>query len=205
MLKLRGVSKFYGRRPVFKNIGLELAESSITVLSGPNGAGKSTLLRLIAGLGRPTSGKMEIREGARTAYLGHATFMYPGLSALENLEFWAKLNRLAKAREASLEMLARMGLAAHAGQKVSSFSRGMAQRLNFGRALMLEPDLLLLDEPFTGMDQDSRKMARAEILKRKERGAAVIMVSHDLAEDGPISDRILNLAGGRLGEAGVPS
>ena len=153
MLHLEHLAKVYGDRIVLRDVNASFAAGSISLLAGNNGAGKSTLLRIVAGLARATSGTVRFADPAPvTAYLGHATFLYPGLSALENLAFWNGVHELRLSRHELLGLLDHVGLAAHAHERAGIFSRGMAQRLNLARVLMLQADLLLLDEPGTGLD-----------------------------------------------------
>lgn len=214
MLRLENLAKLYGLKVVFKGVSCRFTAGSISLLAGGNGAGKSTLLRIIAGLSRPSAGEV-VRDGTGAggapredgpslAYLGHATFVYPGLSALENLAFWARAHGLRPSRERLLALLDHVGLAAHAEERAGVFSRGMAQRLNLARVLLLEADLLLLDEPGTGLDVNSMALVRREMLAARERGACVIVVSHDLAGDSPLADRLLLLEGRRLAYDGPP-
>ena len=189
MLRLENLAKLYGLKVVFKGVSCRFTAGSITLLAGGNGAGKSTLLRIIAGLSRPSAGEVIFdgtgaggvarEDGPRLAYLGHATFVYPGLSALENLQFWARAHGLRPSRAELLALLEHVGLAAHAEERAGVFSRGMAQRLNLARVLLLDADLVLLDEPGTGLDVNSMALVRREMLAARERGACVIVVSHD--------------------------
>ena len=151
MLELDRVAKLYGAKVIFKDVSCAFASGSVSLLVGGNGAGKSTLMRIMAGLSRPSAGSVRLAEsgpraeGPRLGYLGHATFLYPGLTALENLAFWRTAHGLRLSGAGLSAMLERVGLAAHAHERAGIFSRGMAQRLNLARVLMLEPDLLLLD------------------------------------------------------------
>lgn len=214
MLRLENLAKLYGLKVVFKGVSCRFTAGSITLLAGGNGAGKSTLLRIIAGLSRPSAGEVIFdgtgaggvarEDGPRLAYLGHATFVYPGLSALENLQFWARAHGLRPSRAELLTLLEHVGLAAHAEERAGVFSRGMAQRLNLARVLLLDADLVLLDEPGTGLDVNSMALVRREMLAARERGACVIVVSHDLAGDSPLADRLLLLENRRLAYDGPP-
>ncbi len=201
MLHLEHLAKVYGDRVVLRDVNASFAAGSISLLAGNNGAGKSTLLRIVAGLARATSGTVRFEgQPPVTAYLGHATFLYPGLSALENLAFWNGVHELRLSRQELLALLEHVGLAAHAHERAGIFSRGMAQRLNLARVLMLRAELLLLDEPGTGLDAASLALLRQEIRNARQRGAAVIIVSHDLQGDAPLADRVLRLHKGRLAE-----
>lgn len=194
LLALRNVSKLYGERLILKKISCEVMPGEITLIIGSNGAGKSTLLRIMAGLSKPDSGSLERAPNLAVAYLGHATYLYPALSAYANLAFWAKAHKLNLNNEQLMLLLTKVQLQDFARETVRNFSRGMAQRLNFARALMLNPALFLLDEPFTGMDAQSQTLMRAELKQRQKDGACIILVSHSLAQDQPIADNILALA-----------
>lgn len=182
LLELTKVSKINGSRLLFRNLDLCLRAGESSLLTGSNGAGKSTLLKIIAGLAHPTTGSVKRKEGLRLSYLGHATFLYPGLTAIENLSFWQKAawpDLELKLEEA----LDGVGLLPYAHEYAGNFSRGMAQRLNFARALLASPELLLLDEPFTGIDEHSRQMIVKELRRRQNDGAGILMVTHDPGAD----------------------
>jgi heme exporter protein A len=202
LLELHNVVKSFGGRAVLKGVALALARGTVTLLLGENGAGKSTLIKLAAGLLRPTAGSRVCRatEG-RTAYLGHAGFVYPGLTALENLAFWRDASGLGGDEGTLMDALGRVGLERHAHERAGIFSRGMAQRLSLARTLLFDPELLLLDEPGTGLDARAGAMLRREIARTRERGAAVLWISHDAATDAPLADRVFVLSGGRLNAA----
>lgn len=202
LLSVKAVSHFYGSRLVFKGVSLDAPRASVTLLAGANGAGKSTLLKIMAGLISPTSGTVEYGKGEedpRIGYLGHQTFIYPEMTASENLLFWASLHNQHVDVSAALE---RVELAAFAEEKAGGFSRGMAQRLNLARVFMLQPDMLLLDEPGTGLDTRSTAILHREIAAMRERGAAVIWITHSLEADLTRADRVALLEGKRLAFTG---
>jgi len=160
-------------------------------------------MRLMAGLLRPSAGRCECHAAeGRVAYLGHATFVYPGLTALENLVFWKEAQGLRLTEAELMALLERVGLESYAHERAGIFSRGMAQRLNLARALLTEAELLLLDEPGTGLDSRAAIMLRKEIVRAKQRGAGVVWISHDVASDAPLADRVVLLEQGRLREGG---
>jgi len=203
LLELRGIAKFYGHRCIFKSVCLAVERGTVQLLTGANGAGKSTLMRLMAGLQRPSAGSCACHAAeGRVAYLGHATFLYPGLTALENLAFWRKAQGLHLTETELTALLERVGLERHAHERAGIFSRGMAQRLNLARALLVSPELLLLDEPGTGLDSRAAVMLREEIVQARQRGAGIVWISHDVAADAPLADRVLTLEQGRLNEGG---
>lgn len=200
LLKLDNVAKFYGSRLIFKGISLELARGCTILLVGPNGAGKSTLLKIMAGLLRPAAGKVEygLKDNEQIGYLGHQTFIYPALSAVENLMFWNRLYSLGKSAAEIKTLLERVELAQFAEERAGAFSRGMAQRLNLARILLISPTLLLLDEPSTGLDTRSRALLDKEIQAAGANGAGIVWISHSLEEDLPKADSVAILADSRL-------
>lgn len=198
LLQLHGVSHYYGPRPVFRDINLDIAPAEALLIIGPNGAGKSTLLQIMAGLLLPASGAIHCSlEQGEIGYLGHGTFIYPFLSAFENLTFWGRLYGLDHSRQSVLALLDRVGLKAAALERAGTFSRGMAQRLSLARVLLVSPRLLLLDEPATGLDASSRRLLNQEILMAKDHGAGIVWVSHDGIRDRELADRVLVLQGKR--------
>ncbi|CAK7023274.1 MAG: Linearmycin resistance ATP-binding protein LnrL [Desulfovibrio sp.] len=194
MLRLFGIGKTHGGRTVLHDLSLHVAPGTFTLVTGPNGAGKSTLLHIMAGLSRPDSGRVERNvPPGKTGFLGHETFLYPNLTALENLAFWCSLHGARKKETALLDALDAMHLAPFADDMAGGFSRGMAQRLSLARLLLLGPSLVLLDEPLTGLDVDSATLVRAKLLRLQENGAALVWVSHDPEHDGRAADMIVHL------------
>lgn len=196
LVSLAKVGKTYGERVVFKDVNCDFLPGRFYLVLGANGCGKTTLLKIIAGLTRPSEGEAKIRAGAKIGRLGHATSLYPALAARENLLFWTKLyGRDAARADEALELV---GLAARGDDPARSLSRGMAQRLNFARLLVQEPDVWLLDEPFTGLDEKSRELMRGELIKIKNNGACVALVSHNPETDLPLADCLLTIDKRRL-------
>lgn len=178
-----GIGKSFGGRVVFGGVSLTAPGGSLSLLAGKNGAGKSTLLRIIARLEQPDCGRVEIGAGLRIGYIGHGTFIYSALTALENLAFHARLAQIRATPAQLMDYLDKVELRAFAREKAGTFSRGMAQRLSLARIMLADPDILLLDEPFTGLDAAYRKILTAELVERREKGAAILMVSHMLEDD----------------------
>lgn len=206
VLSVKRAAKFYGQKLVFKEVSCEVGAGQIMLVAGPNGAGKSTLMRIMAGLSQPSAGDVELHlEPEEVAYLGHATFIYPGLSALANLKFWATMYGLSPSRDELMELLKRVGLERAAEEKASSFSRGMAQRLNLARIYLVEPKLIFLDEPGTGLDPRSLATLRKEIVAFRDRGTSVVWISHHVAEDTALADTVLALGGRKLDYFGPAS
>jgi heme exporter protein A len=195
LVRLTAVSKFFGERLVLKNLSLQARAGEIMLVAGRNGAGKSTLLKLMAGLIRPDEGEVsQLAPPGTAAYLGHKTFIYGKLSALDNLLFWARLHGLADAKTMAEAMLARFELADNALDPAGTFSRGMMQRLSLARVFLLSPRLLYLDEPDTGLDTASKAGLRRAVSEAKAEGLGVVWVSHDPASDLALADTAVLLA-----------
>jgi ABC-type multidrug transport system ATPase subunit len=204
------VSRTFGRRRALWRISFRAERGAILGLLGPNGAGKSTMLAMLATLLRPTTGA--IRYGAadvaspgaalraRIGILGHDLFLYPELTARENLAFFAGLYHHPSPGEAALRALERAGLADRADDPVSSFSRGMRQRVALERALIHEPRLALLDEPFTGLDDASAAALVARLGALRDSGAIVVLATHDLDLAEGLLDHAVFLRDGRMVE-----
>jgi heme ABC exporter ATP-binding subunit CcmA len=202
------VSRHFGRRRALSRISFRTGRGAILGLLGPNGAGKSTMLVLLATLMRPSEGR--IRYGDHDAQiagaalrgaigiLGHDLFLYPELTARENLAFFAGLYGAADARAAAAAALERAGLADRADDPVASFSRGMRQRVALERALIHRPRLVLLDEPFTGLDDASAAALVARLRGLREEGAIVVLATHDLDLAEGLLDSALFLREGRM-------
>jgi heme exporter protein A len=205
------VSRHFGRRRALSRISFQTRKGSILGLLGPNGAGKSTMLAVLATLLRPSSGA--VRYGTHTTavsgaslrsrigILGHDLFLYPELTARENLAFFAGLYGAADPQKAAAEALQRSGLADRADDPVASFSRGMRQRVALERALIHGPRLVLLDEPFTGLDDASTAALVARLQGLRESDAIVVLATHDLDLAEGLLDTALFLRDGRLAEA----
>lgn len=205
LLELQSVARMYGTRCIFKDVSLDVSAGSLCLLVGANGAGKPTLMHIMAGLARPSAGKVVHHvQAAEMAYLGHATFIYPALTAQENLRFWGAMYGVDVSDAALDGVLDRVELTRHAHERAAVFSRGMAQRLNVARVLLLQPRLLLLDEPATGLDTASGQILRREIRQARDQGAGIVWISHDLQTDAPLADRVLALHERRLAYDGEP-
>jgi len=206
LARLNAVSKFYGERLVLRKIDLEARAAEVLLVAGKNGAGKSTLLKIMAGLIRPDEGEAQrLTPPGSAAYLGHKTFLYGKLSALDNLLFWARLHGLSDAKNKALAQLERLGLAGQALDPAGTFSRGMMQRLSLARVFLLAPRILYLDEPDTGLDLASKAVLRRAVLEARDQGLAVVWVSHDPAGDLVHADRAALLADRGLAYLGPAS
>jgi heme exporter protein A len=205
VLRVRGLEKRFGPLVALHALDLELAAGGVLAVLGPNGAGKSTLLRLLAGLARPSAGTIDVaaqaggrRERRRgVGLVGHATFLTPALTTRENLILAARLHGLAGAPELAARALADEELEAVSERRAGALSRGLAQRAAIARALLHDPKLVLLDEPWTGLDARSAARLSARLLAEKRAGRALVVATHDLDRVAGLADRALVLARGR--------
>ncbi len=200
------LTKHFGAVRALRGVCFEITQGSVVAIVGPNGAGKSTLLRLLAGLARPSQGQIRIadtdaqerRARARVGYIGHSTLLYPELSARENLRFTAKLYALSDIDARVERLLEEHGLADVGDQPVAGFSRGMAQRIAIARGLIHDPALVLLDEPFTGLDRRAAKKLLTDLQAVRRGGRTVVVVTHDLAHCLDLANQIFILVRGRI-------
>ncbi len=194
MIRARGLEKRYGRKRVLRGVDLDLPTGGFLVVTGPNGSGKTTLLRLCAGLALPSGGTLEIvPERARVGFLGHEGLLYRDLTALENLDLYGRLYRVLERRERIGMLLGRFGLWDARNERVSAFSRGMAQRLALCRAFLHDPDLLVLDEPFTALDDEGAALLDRELASLAgER--TFLVATHDPHRLAPLTSGRLALA-----------
>ena len=191
MIAARGLSKRYGFKRVLEGLTFDLERGGFLVVTGPNGAGKTTLLRMCAGLAIPSSGTLEVEpDRSAIGFLGHEPLVYRELTALENLDLYGRLYRVPERRERIGMLLERFGLWEARRERASALSRGQLQRLALCRALLHKPELLILDEPFSGLDADG-----AELLDRELAGMrgqrTLLVATHD-------PERVALLASGRL-------
>ena len=176
MIRARGLAMRYGSKRIFDGLELDVERGGFVIVTGPNGAGKTTLLRLVAGLVLPTAGEITVDASrAQLGFLAHEALVYRELTALENLDMYGRLYRVAERRERVGMLLERFDLWDARNERTSSFSRGMLQRLALCRVLLHEPELMLLDEPFAGLDTEGSKLLDRELAAR--RGSATFLVA----------------------------
>jgi heme exporter protein A len=187
VIRARNLWKRYGGRPVIRDLSFDLSAGGFLGVTGPNGSGKTTLLRLCAGLAAPTAGEIDVDlDRARLGFLGHEPLVYRELSALENLDLYGRLYWVTERRERIGMLLERFDLWEARHERVAAFSRGMVQRLALCRTLLHEPELLVLDEPFTALDADGAILVEREL--RERRGSATLLVAtHDPARLQPLA------------------
>lgn len=175
----RNVFKIFNNRPILKNINCDFYPASINLVIGPNGCGKSTFLKLLAGLLKPDNGKITHYCSDVPAYLGHETGAYKNLTALENITFWSRAGKYPMEQNGLEKILADTGLQKHMNTPVRVFSRGMLQKLQIARLLLQKASLILLDEPLTGLDHDSRDYFIKILGDFRQNGACIILVTHE--------------------------
>ena len=194
MIEGDGVEKRYGRKRALQAVTFSVPEDGFLLVTGPNGSGKTTLLRLLVGLAAPTKGTWTVDSERRSlGFVGHEPLLYAELTALENLELFGRLYRVPERRERSGMLLERFGLWAARAERVSTFSRGMTQRLALCRALLHDPSLLVLDEPFTALDEQGAALPARE--QEARTGTRTIVLStHDPDRVAPLATHRLALA-----------
>ena len=179
MIHVRRLEKRYGRRRVLSDVSFDLDEGAFLVVSGANGSGKTTLLRVLAGLVAPTRGEVEVGiDRSRIGVLAHESLLYRELTALENLDLYGRLYRVPELRERIGMLLERFGLWDARNERVGTYSRGMTQRLALCRTLLHDPDLLVLDEPFSALDEAGATVLDRELAELVGRKTAVVS-THD--------------------------
>jgi len=205
-IEAAGLEKRFGPISALRPLDLSVRAGTSLAVVGPNGAGKTTLLRLLAGLARPSAGRLEVgphdpdrrRRRAGVGYLGHATLLYPALTARENLVFAARLHGVADPRARAARLLEAHDLGGLGDRRVGGFSRGMAQRVAIARALVHEPPLVLLDEPFTGLDPEAADALAARLAALHAGGRTVVLVTHGLGRAAAFAERVVVLRRGTL-------
>ena len=191
MIRARAVTKRYGDKRVLRDIDFMLPRCGFLLVTGPNGSGKTTLLRLCAGLAAPSAGELEVNaERGDVGFVGHDPLVYRELTALENLDLFGRLYRVQERRERIGMLLERFGLWDARNERVATLSRGMAQRLALCRALLHEPELLILDEPYSALDAEGAELLDRELSELRP-AATFLVATHDPA-------RLDALASGRL-------
>ena len=191
-----GVWKYFGDYPALRGASFDVPQGACVALIGRNGAGKTTLLRILARLSKPSKG--EIRISGRIGYLGHGIGVYDDLSAFENLTLFARLEGVADPREAARSALEHVGLLRVKESLAREFSRGMRQRLAIARAFLHHPDLLLLDEPFTSLDDRAVAVLQQLLADARSRGSTIIMSTHQIREAMELASDVALLERGRM-------
>jgi len=206
VVEAENLQKTFAWVPVLQGISCRFGGGEVIGIFGPNGAGKTTFLRLLATLLKPSGGTLRLfgrdpHEPAvrrRLGFLGHDSFLYPDLTPIENLTFYGRAYGLSQLEERITAALERIGLRDWGSTPVRTFSRGMEQRLALARALLHEPDLLLLDEPYTGLDSRGVTILQTTLAQTKGQGKTVILSTHDFGLGLELCSRALVLHRGRL-------
>lgn len=208
MIETKGLIKTIGDKMILRGINLSIKKGESVAIVGPNGAGKSTVLKIIAGLTKATSGDiiidgMDFKKDSyemkkKIGFLAHNSFLYDHLTPLENLKFFGKLYRVPNVEEKAKQLINEVGLGFFIHDPIRSFSRGMLQRIAIARAIIHDPEILLFDEPHTGLDQEAIKLLNDVILKMKANGSTVIMVTHDFQQAVQTCDRVIIFRNGKI-------
>ncbi|HJM82578.1 MAG TPA: heme ABC exporter ATP-binding protein CcmA [Nitrospinota bacterium] len=208
VIQLDAVSKKFGSFSAVDTVDLSLYRGEFLTIFGPNGAGKTTLLKIMAGLIKATSGKVlinglefendydELRRNI--GFISHQSFVYGQLSALQNLVFFAELYGITPPKERAMELLRDVGLESRKDEPVRIFSRGMLQRLSIARALVQNPDIIYLDEPYTGLDQHAAEMLKNQLLKMQNENRTIVMITHNLKIGIGMGSRVALQVSGRI-------
>ena len=207
MIQIRALSKHFGRFSALRNLDLFVSAGDFVSLFGRNGAGKTTLLRVIAGLSRPSSGELKIQPlqskpivsvRGCIGYLSHDTSLYMDLTALENLRFYACMMNASTDESNLRHRMKQVGLAGREREPVRIFSRGMQQRLAIARAFLHDPDILLLDEPFTGLDPSGTDFFKTFLAGAHAEGKTCIMTTHDPGLGYDMASRLVVIENGAV-------
>ncbi len=208
MITVKKLTKRFGPKTVLRGLNFEVASGEFVALLGPNGAGKTTFLRILASLSRPLTGRVQIAgyqlpgQAAavrrRLGIVSHLPLLYGDLTAEENLRFYGRMYSILEMENRISDVLEMVGLAKRRRDLVRTFSRGMQQRLAIGRAVLHDPDVMLFDEPHTGLDQDACAMLDTVLQEVAARGRTVVMTSHDLARTEDLASRFDVLSRGKI-------
>lgn len=208
MIDIKKLTKQADNKLILRGIDLSIKKGETVAILGPNGAGKSTLLKVLATLIKPTSGlvkingldlkKDHIEIKKVLGYLPHSSLLYDHYSPLENLVFFGNIYGVKNVEEKAIQLVKEVGLSFFLNEPVKNFSRGMIQRIAIARAIVHDPEVLLLDEPHTGLDQGAITILNNVILSMKDKGATTLMVTHDFKQAAEICDRIIIVKNGKI-------
>ncbi|CRK84086.1 heme ABC exporter ATP-binding protein CcmA [Neobacillus massiliamazoniensis] len=208
MIEVKKLTKQADNKLILRGVDLSINKGETVAILGPNGAGKSTLLKVLATLIKPTSGDIKINglELKKNhiaikkilGYLPHSSLLYDHYSPLENLVFFGNIYGVKDVEKRAKELVKEVGLSFFLNEPVKNFSRGMIQRIAIARAIVHEPEILLLDEPHTGLDQGAISILNTVILSMKKKGTTTLMVTHDFKQAAEICDRIIIVKNGKI-------
>ena len=207
-LQIQDLTKSYSLKPVLRGINLDICRGERVALLGANGAGKTTLLRILAGLARPDAGTIRVNgldivrdvQQARhlVGFVAHQPYLYDELTALENLLFFGRMYAVKQVHERAAQLLNKVGLARRAHERVSTLSRGQVQRLSLARALLHSPQLLLLDEPDTSLDEEGNELLANILYEHTGHGGTTLFTTHNLEHALHWSNQVAMLNAGRV-------
>jgi ABC-2 type transport system ATP-binding protein/heme exporter protein A len=212
LISIEHLYKSFGNFSVLEDINFEVQQGDFVTIFGPNGAGKTTLIKILSTLITPTRGRvivdgfdvrdkpLEVRR--RIGVISHETYLYHELTAFENLQFYGRMYDVKNLEERIREVLEQVGLQYRRNDRVGTFSRGMKQRLSIARAILHKPQILLLDEPYTGLDQHASALFD-ELLQQLSGNTTQIMISHDIERGISLCNRALILNNGRIVHAAL--
>ncbi|UCD92071.1 MAG: ABC transporter ATP-binding protein [Methanobacteriota archaeon] len=208
MIEIENLVKKFGRKRVIDGVNLTIDKGNFLAILGPNGAGKTTLLNLICTLLRPSSGsilvdKLDTKEDGievrrKIGVLAHVSYLYDDLSALENLKFYGKMYGIKLKEERIKRLLSRVKLLHRMNDMVGTYSRGMKQRLSIARAVVHDPDVLLLDEPYTGLDLNGCEILNEMLLELGKQKKTIVMVTHDVERGHEMGERLAVMIDGKM-------
>ncbi|GAB6151383.1 ABC transporter ATP-binding protein [Desulfosporosinus burensis] len=208
MIEGTNLCKTYGRKNVLRDISVRIPTGEFVAVLGPNGAGKSTLLKILALISKPDSGEVKIGDKSlvdikdelkhKIGIISHSSFLYPELTAYENLQFYGRLYGIDNLEEQIITIIKKVGLILALNEPVYTFSRGMLQRLSIARALIHNPEVILLDEPFTGLDQQGISLLEDVLKDLKSSYKTILMVTHSFEQGMDDVDRILIVNKGQI-------
>jgi heme ABC exporter ATP-binding subunit CcmA len=208
MIEIKKLTKQADNKLILRGVDLSIKKGETVAILGPNGAGKSTLLKVLATLIKPTSGLITVNDmdlkknyieiKKIMGYLPHSSLLYDHYTPLENLVFFGNIYGVKNVEQRAIELVKEVGLSFFLNEPVKNFSRGMIQRIAIARAIVHEPEILLLDEPHTGLDQGAIGILNNVILSMKAKGTTTLMVTHDFKQAAEICDRIIIVKNGKI-------
>lgn len=207
-LEVQALTKTFGNNRALRGINLQVAYGDFLIIFGPNGAGKTTLLKILATIMKPSSGEvriggLDLKKDAeeirrRIGVVSHQTFLYNNLTARENLEFYSRMYDVAEAKQRIHEVVNTVGMATRLNDRISTLSRGMQQRFSIARALLHNPDIMFLDEPETGLDQEALPMLWQALQNEGQGKRTIVMATHNLERGLELGNRLVILSGGKI-------
>ncbi|MEL7568560.1 MAG: ABC transporter ATP-binding protein [Dehalobacterium sp.] len=194
MIQGENISLKLGSKMILRNINLTISPGDYVVLLGPNGAGKSTLLKVLSRLQKPSAGRVMLN--GQLGFLSHRSFLYDRLTAWENLKFYGNLFQVSNLADRIERIIDQVGLSYFLHDPVDTYSRGMVQRLAIARAVLHDPEILFLDEPFTGLDQKGAAILKDVLTQMHRQRKTIVIVTHDFNQGMDLVDRVLIMKGG---------